>query len=146
MKKRFRASRGTALVEFALCLPLLTILVLGTIDGARLYATWTKTKQAAQQGANFAQYYPLRQAPSGSSCANPDNIQARARNEGSDLTVTVSPAVIPACQDLSAGSVIQSGQTVTVTVSAPFAFVTPFAQTLWGSPVVKSSARITVQG
>jgi Flp pilus assembly protein TadG len=146
VKKRPRASRGSAIIEFALCLPFLVILVLGTVDGARLYATWNRTKHAAQQGANFAQFYPYRQAAQGSSCADPDNITARAKNEGSDLTVTVSPAVSPVCQDLTTSSAIQPGSTVSVTVTAPFTFLTPFAQNLWGNPTVKATAKVTVQG
>ena len=141
-----RGSRGAALIEFALCLPFLTILVLGTIDGTRLFATWNRTKHSAQQGANFAQYYPYRQAAVGSACATPNNITDRVRNEGSDLTVTVTPAISPACQDLTSMSALQPGQTVSVTVSAPFTFISPFARTLWGNPTVKSTAKITVQG
>jgi Flp pilus assembly protein TadG len=146
VRKRLRASRGSAIIEFALCLPLLVIFALGTIDGARLYATWNRTKHAAQQGANFAQYYPLRQAPSGALCADPDNIEARAQNEGDDLTVAVSPAATPSCQDLNSLSVVQAGQQVSVTVTAPFTFITPFAEALWGNPTVKATAKITVQG
>ena len=78
------------MVEFAIALPLLLILVLGTIDGARLFATWNRVKNGAKEGAAYAQYFPTKQA-TGTTCADPNNITARARNEGSDLTVTVSP-------------------------------------------------------
>ena len=142
--KRRRASRGSALIEFALCLPFLVIFALGTIDGARLYSTWNRTKHAAQQGANFAQYYPLRQTSVGT-CGNGNSIQAKVQNEGSDLTVAVTPAST-GCQDILPGSSIQPGQTVTVRVTAPFSFITPFAQNLWGNPTVHATARITVQG
>ncbi|HVT77520.1 MAG TPA: TadE/TadG family type IV pilus assembly protein [Acidimicrobiales bacterium] len=143
---RRRGSRGSAIVEFALCLPFLVIMTLGTIDGARLYATWNRTKHAAQVGADFAQYYPLRQAAAGSSCAAPNNITSRVQNEGTDLTVSVSPVASPLCQDMTGASAVQPGQTVAVTVTAPFTFITPFAKALWGNPVVKATARITVQG
>jgi Flp pilus assembly protein TadG len=146
VKKRRRASRGTAIIEFALCLPFLVILALGTVDGARLYSTWNRTKHAAQQGANFAQYYPLRQASSGASCPDPDNIKARVLNEGSDLTVAVSPVASPACQDMTTTSAVQPGSTMTVTATAPFTFITPFARAIWGNPTVKSTAKVTVQG
>lgn len=146
VRKRFRASRGSAIIEFALCLPFLVIFALGTVDGARLYATWNRTKHAAQQGANFAQYYPMRRDANGVNCAAPNNIEDRAKNEGSDLTVTVTPSFSPSCQDLTASSPIQAGQTVSVTVTAPFTFFTPFAESLWGDPTVRATARITVQG
>lgn len=146
MNKRRRASRGSALIEFALCLPFLVIFALGTVDGARLYSTWNRTKHAAQQGANFAQYYPLRQAPTGTLCAAPNNILDRVKNEGSDLTVVVTPTASPSCQDLTTVSSLQAGQTVTVKVTAPFTFITPFARVLWGNPTVSGTAKITVQG
>ena len=146
VKKRCRASRGSALIEFALCLPFLVIFALGTVDGARLYATWNRTKHAAQQGANFAQYYPLRQQPTGANCTAPNNIRDRVRNEGADLTVVVTPTASPSCQDLTSSSSIHAGDTVSVKVTAPFTFITPFAKALWGNPTVSATAKITVQG
>ena len=141
-----RTSRGAAMVEFALALPLLLILSLGTVDGARLYATWNRTKTGAHEGATYAQWFPMHQSTSGSLCPDPNSITARARNEGSDLTVTVSPAVTPTCQEMTPTSTIQPGQTVTVTAAAPFTFLSPFARALWGNPTVKSTVRVTVQG
>jgi Flp pilus assembly protein TadG len=148
VKKRRRASRGSSIVEFALCLPFLVIFVLGTIDGARLYSTWNRTKHAAQQGANYAQFYPLRQT-TGATCTDPSNINARVHNEGSDLTVNVyfnGNLYTPGCAELASNSSVQPGDTVSVKVTAPFSFLTPFAQNLWGSPTVKATAKITVQG
>jgi Flp pilus assembly protein TadG len=138
--------RGTALIEFALVLPLLVVLVFGTIDGARIFATWNRVKNAAHEGASFAQFHPTQQAQVGSSCANPNNVTARARAEGSDLAVTVSPALTPLCQTMTASSAIQPGQTVTVTASVPFSFITPLAGALWGNPTVRASVKVTVQG
>ena len=121
-------------------------MALGVTAGARLFGTWNRTKHAAQQGADFAQYYPLRVAVVGTGCAAPDNITARVQNEGTDLTVAVTPAAASLCQDLNAASVVQPGGTVSVTVTAPFTFITPFARTLWGNPTVKATAKVTVQG
>ncbi|MBA2608900.1 MAG: pilus assembly protein [Actinobacteria bacterium] len=134
------------MLEFALTLPLLLILALGTIDGARLYATWNRTKTGAHEGASYAQWFPLRQAQSGTQCTGSESITARARNEGSDLTVTVSPVASPVCQDLTGASIVQPGQTVAVTAAVPFTFLTPFARALWGDPTIKSTVRVTVQG
>jgi hypothetical protein len=134
------------MVEFAVALPLLLILTLGTIDGARLFATWNRTKTGAHEGATYAQFFPLHQAPNATTCSAPNNIASRVQNEGADLSVTVSPAVSPTCQELSSSSTVQPGQVVTVTVSTPFTFVSPIARALWGNPTVKSSVKITVQG
>ena len=121
-------------------------LLFGTIDGARAFATWNRVKNAAREGAEFAQYFPLRQAPDSTICAAPNNIQSRVQQEGSDLTVTVTPTASPTCQDLSPTTTLRSGDTVKVTVSAPFSFVSPLARGLWKNTTVKASVTVTVQG
>ena len=126
-------------------LPLLVVLVFGTIDGARIFATWNRVKNAAHEGASFAQFFPMHQSQVGS-CVDPNNITARARAEGTDLAVSVSPAVTPACQPMSSSSPVQPGSLVTVTVSKPFTFITPLAGVLWGKPTVRASVKVTVQG
>jgi len=47
-------SRGQALVEFALVLPLLVLLLCGVLDGARLVYTYNTLSQAAREGARVA--------------------------------------------------------------------------------------------
>jgi hypothetical protein len=48
------SSRGQALVETALLLPILLILLLGAIDFGRLFFGWTNLHQAVRIGANYA--------------------------------------------------------------------------------------------
>src|SRR4026209_988558 len=48
------SSRGQALVETALLLPIILILLLGAIDFGRLFFGWTSLHQAVRIGANFA--------------------------------------------------------------------------------------------
>lgn len=127
-------------------LPILVTILFGTIDGARAFSTWNRVKNGAREGAEFAQYFPLRQAPNAGVCAAPNNIQSRVRQEGADLNVTVTPTATPSCQDLSPTSTLQSGQTVTVRVSAPFTFVSPLARALWKNSTVSAQVTVTVQG
>lgn len=141
-----RHSRGSSLIEFALALPLLVILVFGTIDGARIFATWNRVKNGAHEGAAYAQFFPLAQTAVGTSCASPNNIQSRVQAEGSDLIVSVFPLASPLCQAFTPASAVQPGQSVTVTVTAPFTFITPIAKSLFGNPVVKAKVTVTVQG
>src|SRR5688572_12056636 len=47
-------TRGQALVETALLLPIILILLLGAIDFGRLFFGWTNIHQAVRIGANFA--------------------------------------------------------------------------------------------
>lgn len=50
--------RGAALVEFALVLPFLVIVVLGTVDITRAYQERNRLLGSAREGAAFAQFYP----------------------------------------------------------------------------------------
>jgi Flp pilus assembly protein TadG len=51
-------SRGQALVEFALVLPILALLLVVAIDFGRVFFGWVSLTNAARIGANFAGYTP----------------------------------------------------------------------------------------
>src|SRR5207302_4290657 len=53
--RRRRDESGVALVEFALVLPFVVIIALGTIDLGRAYQLQNRLKNAAREGAAFAQ-------------------------------------------------------------------------------------------
>lgn len=150
MGARNRRERGTALVEFALLLPLLALLGLGTVDFGRAYRTVNEVKNAAREGAAFAQVHPALLA--GSGCTTPDSAQWHARNEGGaaggsfavDVTTpsgTFSSADI-GCGPFSAAAT--SGQNITVTVSAPFTILTPLVRSITGNPTIRSSVTVRV--
>ena len=50
--------RGQGLVEFALILPLLLLLIIGTLDLARLFHAKVVTNNAAREGAYYLSYFP----------------------------------------------------------------------------------------
>jgi Flp pilus assembly protein TadG len=137
---------GVALVELALCLPFLAIIAFGTIDLGRAYLTWVQVKNAAREGANYAQTHPYIQKPVGSECANPDNIEYRARVESAGATVTVSPNTPngTGC-DITATSP-GAGSSVTVSVSRPFTIYTPLVSAVTGSITVRAAVTEAVQG
>jgi Flp pilus assembly protein TadG len=98
--------RGTALVEFALVLPLLLVLVMGIIDFGRAFQTVVTLTNAAREGARL-----------GATGASASDIQSRV----------VSTAGVP----ISAGNVTvtnaqgTTGQSVTVRVNYTFQLITP---------------------
>jgi Flp pilus assembly protein TadG len=154
MLRRGQASRrwgdrGAAAVEFALLLPFLAILVCGTIDLGRWYSAWNETKNAAREGALYAQGYPEQQRSYGGDCANPNNIEARARQElsanASDPTfvVTISPAILQCNPDPSQ---VPVGTTMTVTVSRKVGLITPLIRNLVGDVSITAKVTATVQG
>jgi Flp pilus assembly protein TadG len=53
-----RVSRGQALVEFALVLPVLALLLVVAIDFGRVFFGWVSLTNAARIGANYAGYTP----------------------------------------------------------------------------------------
>jgi Flp pilus assembly protein TadG len=149
--RRGRGERGTALVEFAIILPLLALVSLGTVDLGRAYMTVNQVKNAAREGAVYAQTHPARLA--GTACTTPDSAQWYARNEagsaGAGFAVQVST---PAgtftssdigCAPLSAAAT--SGQDVTVVVSTPFAVLTPLVRAVTGNPTIRASVTVRVQ-
>lgn len=60
-----RSERGAALVEFAILMPLLLLLILGTIEFGWLFGQFNDVRHAAREGARFAAV----DAPSGADIA-----------------------------------------------------------------------------
>src|SRR3954470_12970107 len=123
--RRGGGDEGAALVEFAIISIAMLTLVFGTIDLGRAYFTWQSVKNAAREGAAYAERNPLAQKPStGAGCSNPDNVQYRARTEqgsvNANYVVTVTPGVASGCQQPSDTQAIKPGDTVTVKVATQF--------------------------
>jgi Flp pilus assembly protein TadG len=148
------------MVEFAIASLVLLILVFGVIDFGRAYFTWQSVKNSAREGAAFAERNPLSQRPSGGKCADPNNIQYRARTEqgsantsykvtvtATDPTGVARPPVPNGCEQPSANQTIQPGDTVTVHVDEPFQLYTPLIASIVGNPVnVSADQSVVFQG
>ncbi len=52
-RKRASSDGGQTLVEFALILPVLTVLIFGIVDVARLYNAWVTMQGAAREAARY---------------------------------------------------------------------------------------------
>lgn len=70
-----RRDRGQAMLEFALVLLLLLLILLGTIDFARLFFTWSSMANAAREGARFGTVHPKWWT----AADNTPNIESRTR-------------------------------------------------------------------
>jgi Flp pilus assembly protein TadG len=149
--RRACGQRGTALVEFAVILPLLALVAFGTVDLGRAYATVNQVKNAAREGAAYAQTHPARLA--GTGCTTPDSTEWHVRNEagsaGTDFAVEVStPGGTFTSSDIGCvpfAAAATSGQDVTVTVSTPFTVLTPLVRGVTGNPTIRSSVTVRVQ-
>lgn len=68
---------GQTLVEFALVLMILLLVILGTVDFARLFFTWASMANAAREGVRFGTVHPTQWTAG--DAADPDNIEYRTR-------------------------------------------------------------------
>lgn len=134
-----RDERGVALVEFALLLPLLALVVFGTIDMGRAYSVQNRLKNASREGAAYAQVKPTR--VNCTSGGDDWSIERRVTSEdgslstlpGFSIAVTQGSTNTPVtgCQTAS----VPSGAKVKVTVRADFDVITPFVGAFTGDPV-----------
>ena len=106
--------RGSAMVEAAICIPLLLVLMVGIFEVGRAYETWQVLTNAAREGARMATM------PS----SNPDTTRALIREYMANGQLTNAA---------TASVVIDEGATITVngtdvsaslvTVDYPFQFI-----------------------
>src|SRR5205809_7823813 len=90
-RTRFRDTRGTALIELALVLPLVMVLLLGMLDFGKAFNAWTDETHLANVGARLA---AVNYSVAGRSNANtniclahhmqwqPDNQELKSRHAG----------------------------------------------------------------
>lgn len=144
-----RDQRGVAMVEFALCLPMLALLVLGGIDAGRAYATSEAVKNAAREGALFVSRASGAQQSGTGVCADPNNATWHAVHEGGPVVVTFRPSVTGCVTDpvtLSTAR-LAPGEPIRVTATAQFHFVTPLANLVLGHVTsLSSSVCVTIVG
>lgn len=126
------ALRGQALVEFALVLPLVVVLLIGTIDFGRAVFAYNSVSNAARSAARIAIVDQTRA-----------NVEAAARNEAVGLdpiTVTTSYADGPhACVQIKIGCV------VTVEVQHDWQPVMPILNGVLGPITLSSTSKMPVE-
>lgn len=125
------ASRGQALTEALILMPLLLLLIMGAIDVGRLLFASVALEEAAQEGALFAAYNPTDEDP-----IRARVLSSSAAEEVEDATVTVDCVATPA------------PGTIEVTVEVDYPLITPIISAVLGSPVTLSATVIAtnVQG
>ena len=122
---RLRSERGAVVVEFALLLPVLLMIVVGTIEFGRVYSQFQVFSGAAREGARCAavQATPFRD------CEVQDRIDSGATpyEPAEDATVSLS------CNDTTIGD------PVTVSWEQPFDLDIPF----WGDVTITRTIEST---
>jgi Flp pilus assembly protein TadG len=128
-------NRGAALVEFTLVLPVLVLLVFGSLDIGKAYNYWIDATQLANEGARWA-------AVNGSPDPGQPNFLAAIRNQADSAelrngSTSSVPNPLQVCVHFPSGS-SQVGQPVEVTVTSDYQFMSFIASKLsvLNAPVV----------
>jgi Flp pilus assembly protein TadG len=123
-----RHERGAVALEFALILPLLFMILFGTIEFGRVYSQWQVFNGAAREGARCAAV----QAGGFSTCSVVDRVTTASEPyEANVSTLTITPA--SGCTSSNRGS------NVTVAWQQPFHITVPF----WNSVTFDSEIEAT---
>jgi hypothetical protein len=151
--QRTRSSRGQALVEFALILPVMLMLTLGVVDGARVFTAYISLKNAVREAAIFAGYpgnytkwctpdYLVITVPCPDSFAQPlqgsnrtlapDNLTTRVFYEANGMDAAAIVLEPPVCDGPNAPICDEDSTLVTVTAHYPVPIVTPMLSQIWG--------------
>jgi Flp pilus assembly protein TadG len=114
-----RLCAGQGLVEFTLTLPLLLLIVIGTLDLGRIFFAYMTITNASREGAFYATSNPPTNA------TNISNIQARARAEADGVIIVPGQmTVTSSCPSGSCAADTNNSNPVRVTVSYPFQLIT----------------------
>ncbi len=132
-------------MEFVIILPVLLLLLLIAIDFGRVFATYVDVNNAAREGAAYAQFNPTEGSGITAYATHEKNVQG----QGGEGTLSVSAT----CHD-SGGNALDcaatpggagTGNTITVTASERFTFLTPFIGNLFGGGInLQSSSTAAV--
>lgn len=154
MTTRRRRDGGAALVEFALILPLIALLVFGTIDIARAYRLSVRLEAAAREGAAFSQIYPNRVVCPPATTDVRDRVDREdpdlSSHAGYDVkayyynTTTMAFVQNTDCESSDPAS---SGDRIRVEVEGDFDVITPLLNVIVGDPIsMTGTAEVVAQG
>ena len=140
-------SRGQALVEFALLLPVFLLLLVVAVDFGRLFFTYIQINNAAREGANFGRNTPTDTIGIRNQAVGEKSGQAQVGENAINLTTSCATDLgVPISCALAQGGT-GAGSTITVAVNEPFRFLTPVVGAILGNTIqMNASATATVLG
>ena len=148
-RRLIRSERGQSLVELAVTLPILVLLLLGTIDFGMAIFSYSMLRDAAQEGAFYGSFNPTSKAEIENRTRN---ISPRGENEvfssplnlrDKDLVKVKVKALGRACQ----GTTRDVTNSIRVSVSYNYPVLMPFVGPLLGSkiPLTGTATNIILQ-
>jgi len=147
--RRASRSRGQAIVELALILPIFLILLASALDLGRLFYSQISLNDAAREAALEASQNPTSFIPN-TACTSANKeqnrVMCRATNESRGSFVTVDPTdVTMACSTSPCPTAPAMGETVSVTVTGHFQLITPLLAVFFGGQSMDFSSTATAQ-
>jgi Flp pilus assembly protein TadG len=135
---------GAALVEFAICLPVLATLALGIVDLGRAYSLAEQARSAAREAAFYAASHPGQlHNVANSACTDPANATWRGANAGvGSFSFTFSPDLANPQTDCNPSPMpagLAGGQPLRVTATRSMTLFTPLIGAITGNPVTVSA-------
>ena len=128
-------SRGQALVELALVVPVLLFLTLAALDLGRVFYSLITVTNAARAGAMEAAYYP-DSFSSGSACSATNRVMCAATRESANSFITVTPADVTKVCSPSCAKGATPANRVTVAVQGQFSLITPLLAPFIGGQTI----------
>lgn len=139
-------SRGQALVELALVVPVLLLLLLAALDLGRVYYSQITVANSAREGAFEAGYHPT-QFNSGAACSTAtktsNSIMCAITKEALNSDVAIAPSDVTVSCSPSCARGASPANRVTVTVSGHFSFLTPLLSAFFGGSNVTLTSAAT---
>ena len=143
-----RKSRGQAMVEFALVLPIFALFLVIAVDFGRVFFTYIQINNAAREAAAFGASAPTNNAGMQATAAQEKNAQAQGGETTMQVGIPVCKnpaAVVIPCSTAAAGA--GPGNTLTVEITERFTFITPLVNDFFNNNLImRTSATATVLG
>ena len=139
-------SRGQALVELALILPVFLLLFASALDLGRLYYSLITINNAAKEGALEASRNPTSFDSTKPCDAVTNRVICLVINEAKGSFYEITPADVSlSCSPSPCPTTPHVGDTVTVSVTGEFTLVTPLLSSFTGGQTVNISATSVAQ-
>lgn len=126
-------SRGQALVESAMVLPILVLLVMGVIDVGRLIFAHVALQEATQEGAIYGAYKPSPR----------DDIRTRVTGSSSEDWVSGASVTVCHLTTAPAGWTTPFPGAISVASTYPLDLLTPIVPDILGASTITLSVEIT---
>ncbi len=140
-------TRGQALVEFAIILPVFVLLLVIAIDFGRMFFTYIEVTNAAREGAAFGAGSPTDLVGIQARTGQETNVQSQGGESALTVTATCADSLGTSIDCVDSTGASGPGSTITVRVVEPFTFLTPLVNSFFTNSFhMGVSATATVLG